>query len=74
MEPLYNELLEIIGHFLLQYRGFPLLEVKSVLVTSVGTTIFVLIMEVFLLYPNNDTIVFYCIQNLDDLLRELPLQ
>ena len=34
-------------NFLLQYRGFPLSEVKNVLVTSVGTKIFVLIMEVF---------------------------
>ena len=35
-----------IGQFLLQYRGFPLSEVKNVLVTPVGTKIFVL-MEVF---------------------------
>ena len=38
---------DIFGYFLLQYRGFPLSEVKNVLVTSVGTKIFVLIMEVF---------------------------
>ena len=35
------------GHFLLQYRGFSLSEVKNVLVTPFGTKIFVLIMEVF---------------------------
>ena len=35
------------GQYLLQYRGFPLSEVKNVLVTPVGTKIFVLIMEVF---------------------------
>ena len=40
---------DIFGHFLLQYRGFSLSEVKNVLVTPVGTKIFVLIMEVFLL-------------------------
>ena len=38
---------DILSHFLLQYRGFPLSDVKNVLVTSVGTKIFVLIMEVF---------------------------
>ena len=38
---------DIFGHFLLQYRGFPLSEVKNVLVTYVGTKIFVLIMESF---------------------------
>ena len=38
---------DIFGHFLLRYRGFPLSEVKSVLVTPFGTKIFVLIMEVF---------------------------
>ena len=37
----------IFGQFLLQYRGFPLSEVKNVLVTPVGTKIFVLIMKVF---------------------------
>ena len=36
------------GQFLLQYRGgFPLSEVKNVLVTPFGTKIFVLIIEVF---------------------------
>ena len=53
VEPLYN------GHFrtrdfctlLLQYRGFPLSEVKNVSVTPVGTKMFVLIMGVFLLCP-----------------------
>ena len=40
----------IFGHFLLQYRGFPFSEVENVLVTPVGTKIFV-IMEVFLLSP-----------------------
>ena len=49
MEPLDNE------HFgtsyflplsLLQYRGFPHSKVKNVLVTPVGTIIFVLIMEI----------------------------
>ena len=38
---------DIFDHFLLQYRVFPLLEVKNVLVTPFGTKIFVLIMEVF---------------------------
>ena len=38
---------DIFSHFLLQYRGFPLSEVENVLVASVGTKIFVLIMEVF---------------------------
>ena len=38
---------DIFGDFLLQHRGFPLSEVKNVLVTPVGTKIFVLIMEVF---------------------------
>ena len=38
---------DIFGNFLLQYRGFPLSEVKNVLVTHFGTKIFVLIMEVF---------------------------
>ena len=38
---------DIFGHFLLQYRGFPLSELKNVLVTPFGTNIFVLIMEVF---------------------------
>ena len=38
---------DIFGHFLLQYRGFPLSEVKNVLVAPFGTKIFVLIMEVF---------------------------
>ena len=37
----------IFGRFLLQYRGFPLSEVKNVLVTPFGTKIFALIMEVF---------------------------
>ena len=37
---------DIFGH-LLQYRGFPLLEVENVLVTPVGTKTIVLIMEVF---------------------------
>ena len=41
----------IFGLFLLQYRDFPLSEVENVLVTSVRTKIFVLIMEVFLLSP-----------------------
>ena len=35
------------GHFLLQYRGLSLSEVKNVSVTPVGAKIFVLIMEVF---------------------------
>ena len=35
------------GHFMLQYRGLSLSEVKNVLVTPVGIAIFVLIMEVF---------------------------
>ena len=35
------------GQFLLQYRGFPLSEVKNVLVTPFGIKIFVLIIEVF---------------------------
>ena len=42
---------DIFGHLLLQYRGFPLSEVKNVLKTPVGTKTFVLIMEVFLLSP-----------------------
>ena len=35
---------DIFGHF---FRGFPLSEVKNVLVTPFGTKIFVLITEVF---------------------------
>ena len=42
---------DIFGHFLLQYRGFPLSEGKNVLMTPVGTKFFVLILEVFLLCP-----------------------
>ena len=38
---------DVFGHFLLQYKGLPLSEAKNVLVTSVGTKIFVLIMEIF---------------------------
>ena len=38
---------DIFGNFLLQYRGFPFSEVKNVLVTRIGTKIFVLIMKVF---------------------------
>ena len=38
---------DIFGQFVLQYRGFPLSEVKNILVTTVGTKIFILIMEVF---------------------------
>ena len=38
---------DIFDHFLLQYRGFPLLEVKNASVTPFGTKIFILIMEVF---------------------------
>ena len=38
---------DIFGHFLLQYRGFPLSEVKNVLVAPFETKIFVLIMEIF---------------------------
>ena len=36
--------ISIFCHFLLQYRGFSLSEVKNVLVIPVGTKIFVLIM------------------------------
>ena len=41
VEPLYNRNFGpgIFGHFLQQYRGFPLSEVKNVLVTPVGTRI-----------------------------------
>ena len=46
VEPLFNGRFET-GHFLLQYRGFPLSEVKNVMVTLVETKMFVLIMEVF---------------------------
>ena len=35
---------DIFEHFLLQYRGFTHLEIKNILVTSVGTKSFVLIM------------------------------
>ena len=38
---------DIFGHFLLQYRSFPLLEVKIISVTPVGAKVFVLIMEFF---------------------------
>ena len=49
VEPLYNEHCgtSYFWLLLLQYRGFPLSEVKNVLVTPVVTTIFVLIMEGF---------------------------
>ena len=51
---------DIFKHFLLQYRGFTHLEVKNILVTSVGT---VLIMEVF----------SSCVLNSEHLFREVPL-
>ena len=38
---------DIFDYFLEQYRGFPLSEVKNVLVTPVGFKIFALIMKVF---------------------------
>ena len=39
---------DIFGHFLLQYRGFSVSEVKNVLVTPVGTKMFVhAVMEIF---------------------------
>ena len=38
---------DIFGHFLLQYRGLPLSEVKNVLVAPFGAKIFALIMEAF---------------------------
>ena len=47
VEPHYYGHFETRGHFLLQYRGFPLSEVKNVLVTPFGTKSFVLITEVF---------------------------
>ena len=53
----------IFDHVLLQYRVFPLSEVKNLLTRPVGTKLFVLIMEVF----------FYCVLNLGSLLREVPL-
>jgi len=53
---------DIFGHSLLQYRGFPLSEVKNVLVTPVGTKIFVLIIK-----------FFYCVLNSVGLLGEAPL-
>ena len=37
---------DILGHFLLQYRDFPLSVVKNILVTPVGTKIFAVIVEV----------------------------
>ena len=40
---------DIFGHFLLQYRGFPLSEGKNVLVTPVMTKIFVLNKEMIFL-------------------------
>ena len=36
---------DIFGYFLLQYRGFPLLEIKILSVTYVGAKFFALIME-----------------------------
>ena len=50
---------KIFCRVLLQYRGFPVSEVKNALVTPVGTKIFALIMEVFF--------------NSEGLLREVPL-
>ena len=41
---------DIFGHFLLQYRGFPLSEVKNVFVTPVGTKIFVIFSIVSLIW------------------------
>ena len=38
---------DIFSHFLLQYKSFPLSEVKNVLVRPFGAKLFVLIMEVF---------------------------
>ena len=35
------------GHFLLQYKSFPLTEVTNALVTPVGAKIFVFLMVVF---------------------------
>ena len=47
-EPFYNGNFnlnpDIFGHFLLQYRGFPLSEVKNALRTPAGTKRFFLIM------------------------------
>ena len=63
MEPLYNGNFRT-SHYLQQYRGFSLSEVKNVLVTTVGSKIFVLT------YYGG---FFYCVLNLEDLLREVPL-
>ena len=42
---------DIFGHFLLQYRGFPLSEVKNVLVIPVGPKFLFLLWRFFLLSP-----------------------
>ena len=55
---------DIFVHFLLQYRDFPLSEVKSELLTLVGTKIFV---------PMYIRGFFYCVLNSEGLLREVPL-
>ena len=52
---------DIFGHFLLQYRGFPVLEVKNVLVAPVGAIIFVLILTVFFLIRRVILENFHCI-------------
>ena len=51
---------DIFWHFLLQYKGFPLSEVKNVLVTPVGTKIFILIMEVFSIVSLIQRVWFHC--------------
>ena len=53
---------DICSHFLLQYRGFPLSEIKNVLVTLLGPN--------FLSYYRG---FFYCVLCLAGLLREVPL-
>ena len=50
---------DIFGHFLLQYIGFPLSEVKNVLVTPVGTKLFITILwGSFLLRPQFRGLVY----------------
>ena len=54
---------DIFGHFLLQYKGFPLSEVKNVLVTPVGTKLFITC------YGG----LFYCVLNSEGLFIEVPV-
>ena len=62
MKPLDTLEPDIFSLVLPQYRGFPLSEVKNLLMTPVWAKNFVIFME-----------FFYCVLNLEGLLREVPV-